>query len=106
MLLLLVLRYLPVASIVDLRLLARQQAEADAAWLKKSKLYGVAAEFATQEALAGRGCQRCGQRRFGVVDALSPLPVPGMDVALALRGRCWAGLRWAACCWAASAASP
>jgi Protein of unknown function (DUF3341) len=48
-------------------------------------LYGVAAEFATQEGLlAAVAALRAG--RFGVVDAYSPLPVPGMDDALALRG--------------------
>ena len=53
-LLLLVLRYLPVASIVELRL-ARPPAGGDcAAWLKTSKLYGVSAEFASPEALARR----------------------------------------------------
>ena len=50
-----------------------------------SKLYGVAAEFATQESLlAAVAALRAG--RFGVVDACSPLPIPGMDDALALRG--------------------
>jgi hypothetical protein len=50
------------------------------------KLYGVAAEFATQEGLlAAVAALRAG--RFGVVDAYSPLPVPGMGDALALRGQ-------------------
>ena len=50
-----------------------------------AKLYGVAAEFATQEGLlAAVVALQAG--RFGVVDAFSPLPVPGMDDALSLRG--------------------
>lgn len=50
-----------------------------------AKLYGVAAEFGTQEGLlAAVAALRAG--RFGIVDAYSPLPVPGMDDALALRG--------------------
>jgi hypothetical protein len=50
-----------------------------------AELYGVAAEFATQEGLlAAASALRAGG--LGVVDAFSPLPVPGMDEALALRG--------------------
>ena len=49
-LMLLVLRYVPVASIVESRLLAREQ-ESGAACLSEAKLYGVAAEFAAQDAL-------------------------------------------------------
>lgn len=49
------------------------------------ELYGVAAEFATQDGLlAAVVALRAG--RLGVVDAYSPLPVPGMEDALALRG--------------------
>ena len=48
------------------------------------KLYGVAAEFATQEGLLA-AVAALQADRLGVVDAYSPLPVPGMDDALALR---------------------
>lgn len=51
---------------------------------KTPQLYGVAAEFATPEGLcAAAAALRKGS--FGVVDTYSPLPVPGMDDALALR---------------------
>lgn len=49
------------------------------------KLYGVAAEFATHEDLLA-AVTVLQSRPFGVVDAYSPLPIPGMDEALGLRG--------------------
>ena len=51
---------------------------------EESKLYGVSAEFATQEALLA-AVTALRQRDFGQVDAFTPLPVPGMNVALGLR---------------------
>ena len=51
---------------------------------EQARFYGVAAEFATPEGLlvAARVIR---ERGFGVVDTFSPLPIPGMDDALALR---------------------
>ena len=53
--------------------------------VEQAKLYGVAAEFATQDGLLAAATV-LRERRFGVVDAYSPLPIPGMEEALALRG--------------------
>jgi hypothetical protein len=52
---------------------------------EEPKLYGVSAEFATPEGLLA-AVTALRERNFGPVDSFSPLPVPGMDVALALRG--------------------
>lgn len=51
---------------------------------EQAKLYGVAAEFGTTEGLLA-AASALRQRNFGVVDAYSPLPVPGLNEALALR---------------------
>ena len=48
------------------------------------ELYGVAAEFATAEALLA-GVAELRQRDFGRIDTFTPLPIPGMDDALGLR---------------------
>jgi hypothetical protein len=50
-----------------------------------AKLYGVSAEFADSEALLAAAAALRTQD-FGVVDAFSPLPIPGLDAALGLRG--------------------
>lgn len=51
----------------------------------ESELYGVAAEFGGPVgALAAAAALR--ERNFGLVDAYSPLPIPGMSAALGMRG--------------------
>jgi len=52
---------------------------------EETRIYGVAAEFAMPDALLA-AVTAMQERRFGVVDAFSPLPIPGMDAALGLRG--------------------
>lgn len=52
---------------------------------EEAKLYGVAAEFADRESLLA-AVVALRQRAFGMVDAYSPLPVPGMAAALGMRG--------------------
>jgi hypothetical protein len=52
---------------------------------EEAKLYGVAAEFESPEALlAAVAVMR--ERGFGRLDAFSPLPIAGLDAALGLRG--------------------
>lgn len=50
-----------------------------------AEFYGVSAEFATPEALLA-AVTRLRERGIGRLDAMSPLPIPGMAAALGLRG--------------------
>lgn len=50
-----------------------------------SKLYGVSAEFATPEAMLD-AARRLRERGIGLLDTLSPLPIPVMAPTLGLRG--------------------
>lgn len=50
-----------------------------------SEYYGVAAEFATPDALLA-AVIRLREEGIGLVDAFSPLPIPGMDQALEILG--------------------
>jgi hypothetical protein len=49
-----------------------------------AEFYGVSAEFASPEALV-EAASRLRERNIGLLDALSPLPIPGLAEALALR---------------------
>lgn len=52
---------------------------------KPARFYGVAAEFAAPDALLA-AVVRLRERDIGLLDALSPLPIPGMGEALGHRG--------------------
>lgn len=52
---------------------------------KESKFYGVSAEFTTPEALIA-AADELRMLGMGRLDALSPLPIPGLAIALGMRG--------------------
>lgn len=52
---------------------------------EESKFYGVAAEFATPAAMLAAAV-RLRERGIGLLDALSPLPIPGIETAIGAPG--------------------
>jgi hypothetical protein len=52
---------------------------------QNAEFYGVSAEFATPEALAA-AVTELRRRNIGLLETFSPLPIPGIDRALGLRG--------------------
>ncbi len=57
------------------------------------QLYGVSAEFTSSHALLA-AASKMRALDVGVVDALSPLPIPGMDAAIAMRGPSLGLIAW------------
>lgn len=51
---------------------------------KEREFYGVSAEFATPEALIA-AADALRQRDIGRLDTMSPLPIPGINIALGMR---------------------